>query len=57
MVSELTVVSPTAPRRVKVECAGKSVPSTYRLGQGKAVINLKRPAVIEAGQRLMVRLT
>src|ERR1017187_6799008 len=56
-VTELTL-SPTAmPKGVKAECGGKAVQSTFSLTAGAAVISLKRPVMVEAGQTLVVRLS
>ena len=55
-VTELTLVPTVAPKRVKVECAGKTIPSTFSLKEGAVVVVLQRPASVLAGQSLLVRL-
>ena len=55
-VAEITLAANTAPRRVKVECGSKTVPSAFSFNAGPVVIALQRPAMILAGQTLVVRL-
>jgi hypothetical protein len=45
-----------APKHAKVDCGGKSVEGVFSFDAGVLVVSLKRPAVVEAGQRLVVRL-
>jgi hypothetical protein len=42
---------------VKVECGGKTIQSTFSLNAGAVVVSLKGPAIVEAGQTLVVRLS
>ena len=55
-VAEITLAVSTAPRRVKVECGGKTVSSAFSFKDGTAVVALQRPALVLAGQTLVVRL-
>ena len=55
-LSRITLSPPTAPKRVKVECAGKTIRSTFSLGSGAVAVSLRRPAMVEAGQTLVVQL-
>ena len=54
-VAEITLASNAAPKRVKVESGGKTVPSTFSFNAGAVVVALQPPAVVQAGQTLMVR--
>jgi hypothetical protein len=56
-VTELTLNPTAAPRQVKVECGGKTIQSTFSLNAGAVVVSLKGPAIVEAGQTLVVRLS
>jgi hypothetical protein len=55
-LAEITLAPRAAPSRVKVECAGKTIPSTFSFNAGVAVVSLNPPAVVEAGRTLVVRL-
>ena len=55
-MAEITLAPNAAPKRVKVECGGKTIPSTFSFNAGVVVVSLQRPAVVEAGQTLVVRL-
>jgi uncharacterized protein (DUF608 family) len=55
-VTEITLNPTAAPKQVKVECAGKTIRSTFSFNAGVVVISLRRPVVAEAGQTLVVRL-
>jgi uncharacterized protein (DUF608 family) len=55
-VTEITLNPTAAPKQVKVECAGKTIRSTFSFNAGVVVISLRRPVVAEAGQALVVRL-
>jgi hypothetical protein len=54
-VAEIALSVTGTPKRVKVECGGKTVPNTFKPEAGRVVVSLKRPVVIEAGQTLVVR--
>jgi len=56
-VAEIALSVTGTPKRVKVECGGKTVPSSFKAEAGGVVVSVKRPAVIEAGQRLVVRVS
>jgi uncharacterized protein (DUF608 family) len=55
-VTEITLSPTAAPKQVKVECAGKTIRSTLSFNAGTAVVSLSRPVLVEAGQKLIVRL-
>jgi uncharacterized protein (DUF608 family) len=55
-VAEIALAPGAAPKSVKVECGGKTIPSTFNFNAGVAVVALQPPAVVEAGQTLVVRL-
>jgi len=55
-VAEITLATTAAPRRVKVECGGKTISSTFNFDSGTVVVALQRPAVVLAGQTLVARL-
>ena len=55
-LTEITLDTTAAPKRVKVECGGKTVRSTFRFDAAAVVVSLRRPTIIEAGQTLLVRL-
>lgn len=55
-IAELTLSPTAAPKQVKVECAGRTIRSTLSFNAGVAVVSLRRPVVVEAGQTLIVRL-
>lgn len=55
-VSKLTLASRSAPKRVKVQCGGKSVDCSFSFNEGVLTVSLERPAVVEAGRTLLVRV-
>ena len=55
-VLKLALAVTSAPKRVKVQCAGKTVECSSTFKDGVLTIALKGPAVAEAGQSLLVRL-
>jgi hypothetical protein len=55
-LTELTLAAAVAPKRVKVECGGKTIPSSFSLKDGAVVVVLQRPASVLAGQTMLVRL-
>jgi hypothetical protein len=55
-VAEITLASNAAPKRVKVESGGKTILSTFSFNAGAVVVALQPPAVVQAGQTLLVRL-
>jgi non-lysosomal glucosylceramidase len=55
-ISKMTLEPTSAPQRVKVQCAGKNLDCSFSFNKGELAITLKRPAVIEAGQILSVRV-
>jgi hypothetical protein len=55
-VAEITLAATTTLRRVKVECGGKTIPRTFRSTDNAVVVTLQRPALVLAGQKLVVRL-
>jgi uncharacterized protein (DUF608 family) len=55
-VAEITLASNAAPKRLKVESGGKTIPSTFSFNVGVVVVALQTPAVVQAGQTLVVRL-
>jgi hypothetical protein len=55
-MTQLTLNSSTTPKSVKVECGGKTIRSTLSFNAGEAVVTFGRPAMVEAGQSLVVRL-
>jgi hypothetical protein len=55
-VAEIALAPGAAPKSVKVECGGKTIPSTFSFSAGAAVVALQPPAVVKAGQTLVVRL-
>jgi uncharacterized protein (DUF608 family) len=55
-VAEITLAPMAAPRRVKVESGGKTIPSTFSFNAGAVVVALQPPAVVQPGQTLIVRL-
>jgi uncharacterized protein (DUF608 family) len=55
-LGEITLAPGAAPKSVKVECGGKTIPSTFSFTAGVAVVSFQRPVVVEAGQTLAVRL-
>jgi len=55
-VAEIALAPGAAPKSVKVECGGKTIPSTFSFSAGVAVVALQPPAVVKAGQTLVVRL-
>ena len=56
-VAELTLAPAAPPKKVKVECGGKSIAATLSSAGGMAVVAFKRPVIVEAGQTLVVRLS
>ena len=56
-VSNLALAATPAPKSVEVQCAGKSLESSFTYKAGGVAISLKQPAVMEAGQSMTVRLT
>jgi len=56
-VAEIALTVTGTPKRVKVECGGNTVPSAFKSEGGGVVVFLKRPVVIEAGRRLVVRVS
>ncbi len=56
-VTEITLAPGAAPSGVKVECAGKTVPSSFKFNAGVAVVSLTQPAVVGTGQTLIIRLS
>ena len=56
-VSTLALAATPAPKSVEVQCAGKSLESSFTYNAGVVAISLKSPAVAEAGQSMTVRLT
>jgi non-lysosomal glucosylceramidase len=55
-VAKVTLAAAAAPNRVKVESGGKTTPSTFSLQTGMVSVAFRRPAVVRAGQRLVVLL-
>ena len=55
-VAEIALLPGAAPKSVEVECGGKTIPSTFSFNAGVVVVSLKQPAVVQAGQTLMIRL-
>ena len=55
-VSKLALAARSAPKRVKVQCGGKSVDCSFSFDDGVLVISLERPAAVQAGQTLRVRV-
>jgi hypothetical protein len=55
-VAEIALAPGAAPKSAKVECGGKTIPSTFAFNAGVAVVAFNRPVVVEAGQTLLVRL-
>jgi uncharacterized protein (DUF608 family) len=55
-IAKLALAVTAAPKHAKVDCGGKSVEGVFSFDAGVLVVSLKRPAVVEAGQRLVVRL-
>jgi uncharacterized protein (DUF608 family) len=55
-MTQLTLNSSTTPKSVKVECGRKTIRSTLSFNAGEAVVTFGRPAMVEAGQSLVVRL-
>ena len=55
-VAKMALAPMAAPKRVQVDCGGKSIASVFHFNAGVLEISLKRPVVVEAGQRLVVRL-
>ena len=55
-VAEITLAPTAAPTQVKVECAGKTVPSAFSFDAGVVVVTLKPAVVIEKSQTLVIRL-
>ncbi len=55
-VAEITLAPNAAPRRVEVECGGKTIPSVLSFHAGVAVASFDQPAMIQAGETLVVRL-
>jgi hypothetical protein len=55
-LTEITLATTATPKRVKVECGGKAIRSTFSLSASSVVVSLRRPTMIEAGQTLAVRL-
>jgi uncharacterized protein (DUF608 family) len=55
-VAQITLASNAAPKRVKVESGDKTIPSTFSFNAGAVVVALQPPAVVQAGQTLLVRL-
>jgi hypothetical protein len=56
-VTEITLAPKAAPKRVKVESGGKTIPSTFSFNAGDVVVALQPPAVVLVGQTLVVRLS
>jgi hypothetical protein len=56
VVTEITLNPTAAPNRVKVECGGRTIPSTFSFNAGACVVSFRQPAVVKAGQALVVRL-
>ncbi len=55
-LAEITLAPGAAPKSVKVECGGKTIPSNFSFNPGLAVVSFQRPVVVGAGQTLAVRL-
>jgi uncharacterized protein (DUF608 family) len=55
-VTEITLSPTVAPKRVKVECGGKTIRATFSFDAGAVVVSLRQPAMVEAGQTLVVRM-
>ncbi|HVM51290.1 MAG TPA: GH116 family glycosyl-hydrolase [Candidatus Acidoferrum sp.] len=55
-ISKLALQGVTVPRQLEVQCAGKAVPCSYEYTQGLVAILLQQPALIPAGQSLVVRI-
>jgi len=55
-ITEITLSAAGEPKQVKVECGGKSLRSTLSFDAGRVVVSLRRPAMVGAGQTLVVRL-
>jgi hypothetical protein len=55
-VARIALAVSGAPKRVKVECGGKTIPSAFSFNAGVAAVALKRPVIVEAGQGLVVRV-
>ena len=55
-LSLVTLNSAVAPRRVTVECAGRTLHSAFSHDAGAVAISLTQPILIKAGQTLVVRL-
>ncbi|HOX56154.1 MAG TPA: GH116 family glycosyl hydrolase [Candidatus Paceibacterota bacterium] len=56
-VAEFALSVAGTPKRVKVECGGKTVPSAFKSEAGGVVVSLKRPVVVGAGQKLTVGIS
>jgi hypothetical protein len=55
-VAEITLSPTAAPKRVKVECGGKTIRSAVSYDAGNVVVALRRSVAVEAGQTLVVQL-
>jgi hypothetical protein len=55
-VAEITLAAAAAPKRVKVECGGKTIPSAFSFNDNAVVVTLQHPVSVLAGQKLMVRI-
>jgi hypothetical protein len=56
-VAEITLAPTAAPKRVKVESGGKTIPNNFSFNAGVVVVTLQRTVVVAAGQMLAVRLS
>jgi uncharacterized protein (DUF608 family) len=55
-ISTLALAAISAPKRVKVQCAGKSVDCSFSFQDGVLAISLKRPVMVEAGRTLLAQV-
>ncbi|MCX6890499.1 MAG: GH116 family glycosyl hydrolase [Verrucomicrobia bacterium] len=55
-VSTLTLAVASAPRRLKVQCGGRSVDCSFSFSEGVLIVSLKRAAVVEAGNTLQLQV-
>jgi hypothetical protein len=55
-LAEITLDAPAAPKSAEVWVAGQVIETSLAVAEGRAVLSLKQPLIVGAGQTLGIRL-